>query len=75
MDSMGILHPRAELAILEYPVGSAGPLYTAEGYSRHSGVYGHTGVPDSWFDGVYNMYGSTGTLQGDLNQFQNYFLF
>ncbi len=62
MDSMGVVHQRTELAILEYPVYSgSGALFTSEGDLRQSALYGHTGVPDTWFDGVLNQYGTTRT--------------
>jgi hypothetical protein len=70
---MGVLHPRTELAILEYPCGSAGPLYSAEGASRHSSLYGQSGVPDTWFDGVINQYGTYGSVGADLVNFESYF--
>ena len=71
---MGVLYDETEIAILEFPTYSgSGPLFSVEGDIRQSSLYGQTGVPSSWFDGVYNQYGTTGSVAGDLNAFNNYF--
>ena len=74
MDSMGIVHDRSELAILEYPVWlGSGSLLTLEGQRRWQGFYGQTGIPTTWFDGVLNQYPSTGSDSGDFNVFESFF--
>jgi hypothetical protein len=74
MNSLRTIHDRIDLAILEYPVGIYSyDLTTEEGQLRWQGFYGQVGIPSTWFDGVLNLYQSTGTDSGDLDVFENFY--